>query len=507
MNTNSSWLKKIAAPPLSAIDKTGLEDLVWFVDMAIQLTDGLREIHRQKVIFKNICPENIYYREITGRLKLTNFSIASTGEKEFPHYLSSILPQGNLGYVSPEQTGRIDIPLDQRTDFYSLGAVLYELLTGSPLFDTVDPMELVHCHIAKVPQPPHEKYPGIPKALSQIILKLLEKSPDDRYQSCSGLTPDLMKCLVELKNRQTIIDFPIGNKDSSTHFSIPGKLYGRSGELANILESQSDVLSKGKKIILISGESGTGKTSLLSEASRVFTTRGCRVMLGTTDQQKFHIPFFPIIRSIQNLISSLLFSENNRALERWKSFFLTVLGDESRVIIDVVPDLELIIGSQQPVADITPTESKKSLQIILKRFLASLAGSDMPLVICFDDLQFFDADSIKLIEQLSLDQSLTFLLIGCSRSFEETGSHHLPEYIQHIRDIGVDLEELKLPSLSENDITSLLSESMFCPVESMRRIARICLEKTGGNPFFLKEFLTELHMNDQLVFNKASGRW
>ena len=494
------------AVPLSFIKKTGSQDLLWFLDIAIQLSDGLREVHHKKVIHKNFCPDNILYRPITGRIKLVDFSIATRAEEEHPYLSENFSLEGSLPYISPEQTGRLDMPLDYRTDFYSLGVTLYQLLTGILPFETDDPVELLHSHIAKTPTAPHEHDPAIPPTVSNIILKLLEKSADKRYQSCNGLIPDLMKCMIELKDQQAIVDFSIGRKDVSKRFSIPQKLYGRTEELEKILEACRDTSTDRKKITLIRGCSGIGKTTLTQEALKILKTRDTTIINCKIDQDSSNLPYEPIIKGFNEILQEILITDDT-TIEEWKITMLNSIGDQAQVITAIIPDLELIIGPQIPAPELPPTESKIRFTRLFLRFIAGCSSQTGMLVFFLDDLRWIDQESIELLGTIAQDPSISCIFIGTYRDDDpdEPERPHSPLVL--FEEDGFDISTIYLEPLSPENISSLLSESLFSPFESVKALTDICLKKTDGNPFFLKELLKELDSSGHLTFNTTNGRW
>ncbi|THB76616.1 MAG: GAF domain-containing protein [Desulfobulbaceae bacterium] len=492
--------------PLTSITKTGVQDLAWFLDIAIQLTDGIREIHRQKIIYKNLSPNTILYRSVTGRIRLSDFSISSQSSREQPDHSSSTLPEGQVRYVSPEQTGRVDLPLDFRTDFYSLGIVLYELLTGTHPFETSDPMEMVHCHLAKTPPGPHEVDVRIPKAISKIILKLLEKSPEKRYQSCNGLTPDLMKCLIELRNYRDIIDFSIGKDDISVELTIPDKLYGRTAELGKIISFWEQTKEDNPGHLLITGNSGVGKTVLLKEAKKIIKARRGMTISAKIDQIRQSTPYAPLIKGLKELLQNLLLAHPDE-IERWKQTLLSSLDSQGQVILDVLPDLELIIGPQPEVESLQPAENQHRFRRVFRQFISACSELARSLTIILDDLQWIDRDTLDLVESIATDKTISCSFLGSYRSSEVEHNHPLTAVLQHLHDNNISFQRLSLENLPKEDIIPLLSETLFCPVEITEPLAQACLNKTDGNPFFLKEFLKELDDSGCLRFNQVSGRW
>ncbi|MBE0585589.1 MAG: AAA family ATPase, partial [Desulfofustis sp.] len=411
--------------------------------------------------------------------------------------------QGALAYISPEQTGRINKQLDYRSDFYSLGVVLYELLTGSRPFTGTDLIQQVHSHLAKAPIPPQEFNPDIPDALSAIILKLIEKSADDRYQSCSGLIPDLMRCLIELKESRSIIDFGVGRDDISPVFSIPARHIGRNRELACLMGSYDTIGTAASRAYLITGESGSGKTLLLQETGKALEARGAIVIFASADNDQESAPGSPMIIAFRRLVRRLLsVATGQRA--RWQDLFRRALGEQARVAIGLIPELEHLLGAP---SDLPPNRHLcvNPGLAICQRLIDAIDHHCKTLVIIQDDLHRIDHETLTLITSFLQDPKRQGLLIASAATgaaaaaiLETIGRSTAPES---------PLVHLELGPLTVDEIGSLLSETLYQPLHCMLPLARCCLEKTGGNPFFLKQFLNQLHEAGTICFNEESGRW
>ena len=498
--------------PLSQIKKTGAQDLVWFLDIAIQLSEGLREIHRKKVIYKNFSPHNILYRTVTGRIKFIDFSIASVADKDTSYLSDKISPEGTLAYISPEQTGRLEKRMDSRSDLYSLGVTLYQLLTGRLPFATDNPVEILHSHIAKTPPPPHEYDPGIPGTVSKIILKLLEKSADKRYQSCDGLIPDLIKCLIEQKDQQTIIDFSIGQKDVSREFAIPDKLFGRSRELGKVLESFDAIDDGHKKIVFLSGECGIGKTSLVQHALKIIRARGGTIINCKINLEPINLPYQPIIQGFQEAIQEALLTDPD--IDKWRASMRATIGGEPHVVTDLFPKLAEILGfqdqkeySQDPGEHYSSVENKTLFTQVFQGFIHSFSACCTMLVFFIDDMHWLDNESIDLLENIARIPSLNCLFIGTCRNNAIQADHPLGGLVERLQLEGFDVLNIDLPPLSQENVSFLLSESLFHPVEKMRELSELCIQKTAGNPLFLKELLNDLGRSGNLRFDPLNGRW
>jgi len=489
--------------PLSVVNREGPVDFLRFLDIAIQLADALRDIHRHNIIYKNLCPAHILFRSITGRIKLVDFSIASTRNKEYPFYSTEPAPQGALAYISPEQTGRINKELDYRSDFYSLGVVLYELLTGSRPFTGTDLIAQIHGHLAKTPPPLQDFNPGIPVALSNIVLKLIEKSAEDRYQSCSGLIPDLMRCLIELRESRSIIDFGVGGNDISPVFSIPDRHFGRNRELSTLLSGYDTIGSAAPRAYLITGVSGSGKTSLLREAQKALEDRGAIVLLATADHGRGDTPGAPIIIACRRLIRHILsLDSEQRAL--WQNFFLQTFNGQTGQAVDQFPELKELFGTI-PGSSPETLPATSSCLPIAKTLLDAIDRHFKTLVVIQDDLHLVDPETLSVIASFLADGHRQGLLICSSADRDITAV--LAGALDTAAGSDSSPVHLELLPLTDDEIASLLSETLYQPQPDMLELARCCREKTGGNPFFLKQFLAQLHESGALAFNTESGRW
>ena len=476
-----------------------------FLSIAIKTTESLAVIHNANIIHKDINPANIVYHSQTGQLKIIDFGISTRLSQEF---LTVLLPhqlEGTLAYIAPEQTGRMNRGIDYRSDFYSLGVTFYELLTNKLPFETTDPMELVHCHIAQQPLPVHELIPNIPNSVSNIISKLLAKTPEERYQSAWGIKADLETCLHKLKTLGEISDFPLGNQDISQKFQIPQKLYGREQEVNQLLTAFEQVSLGKTGMILISGFSGIGKSALVNEIHKPITKKRGRFISGKFDQLQRDIPYSAISQAFQELIRKLL-SESEITLQNWKNKILAALGNNGQIIIDVIPELEKIIGQQPHVEQLGATESQNRFNLLFQRFLEVFCHKEHPLVIFIDDLQWADLPSLNLIEQLMSDSdNKYFLTIGAYRDNEVSSTHPLVHTLEKIQTAQVPVNEITVYPLKINHINQLIAETLNCSTEITKPLAELVAKKTAGNPFFLTQLLNYLYQESFLAFKPAQS--
>ncbi|WP_416674985.1 PAS domain S-box protein [Egbenema bharatensis] len=522
-----------------------------FLRLAIAITDTLGKIHAAHIIHKDINPGNIVFNPNTGVVKIIDFGIATCFSRTNPTFKSLHLLEGTPAYLSPEQTGRMNRMLDYRTDFYSLGATFYELLTGQLPFPTSDLLELVHCHIAKPPTPPHE-FRGIgcgvwgvgtdgssstthtiPKAVSDIVMKLMAKNAEDRYQSAWGIKADLERCAQQLAEMGQINTISLGLQDVSEQFRIPQKLYGREAESAALwvafdrvtatdfvadraddesvhhaIQSSASSVSHSLPIMmLVSGYAGIGKTALVQELFKPITAKHGYFIWGKFDQFQRNIPYSAIVDALQKLVQQLL-GEPNEQVEVWRSRLLTALGNNGQIIIDIIPEVELIIGKQSPIPEVGATEAQNRFNRTFQRFVRAFCAKEHPLVIFLDDLQWIDSATLKLIELILLDEQIQYLfLIGAYRDNKLTPTHPLVLTLESLRNQGAVLQEITLTPLTLEPLTQLIAETLHRNPDTVRSLAQVVLRKTEGNPFFVGEFLKLLHSENLLTFDAQQLSW
>jgi predicted ATPase/class 3 adenylate cyclase/tRNA A-37 threonylcarbamoyl transferase component Bud32 len=479
-----------------------------FLSISLQITEALGEIHLGQIIHKDINPSNILLNAQTGKVKIIDFGIATLLSKENPTLKNLNVMEGTLAYVSPEQTGRMNRALDYRTDFYSLGVTFYELLTGQLPFVCEDTIELVHNHIAKQPNPPHYLNSKIPLPLSQIVMKLLEKTAEQRYQSAAGLYADLQECFRQWRTTKTIQPFRLGNQDHSGKFQIPQKLYGREAEVDKLLVAFDRASLGRSEVMLVCGYSGIGKSALVQEIYKPITRERGYFISGKFDQFARNIPYTALIQAFQSLIRQLLTSSEAQ-LAIWREKLSQVLGPNGQVIVEVIPEIELIIGSQPPVVELPPQEAQNRFNLVLQNFITVFAQREHPLAIFLDDIQWADRASLQLIHLLTSPvDSQHLLLIGAYRDNEVDQSHPLRSTMAVLEQSGVPFQNLTLCALNLEQIGQLLSDTLNEQNQpKIKPLAKLILEKTNGNPFFINEFLKSLYTEKLLWFDFTQRRW
>ncbi len=478
-----------------------------FLRLATKITAILAEIHRHQVIHKNINPSNIIWNPENGKVRIIDFCISTRLSSESSAFLSPNILEGTLAYMSPEQTGRTNRYLDYRTDFYSLGATLYFMLSGGPPFQVNDPLELIHCHLARHPIPLYKTESSIPKILSDIVEKLLSKNAELRYKSAHGLKDDLEICLNRITEAGDIASFDLGENDFSDKFVIPQKLYGREKQMSSLLTAFERTLEGQVEVAMVSGSPGIGKTTLINEIRRPVTHRRGYFCSGKFDQYKRDIPYSAFVQAFRELINQVL-AENEARLAKWKGKLLEALGQNGRVIVDVIPELELIIGQQPEVPKLAPREAKNRFNICFRKFIRVFGEKETPLVLFLDDLQWADSASFKMIELFVEDTENRYqLFIGAYRDNETGASHPLWSTLNKIQESGTSVNHIRLGPFTSEHLSELVVETFNCEKAGVEPLVGLLLNRVGGNPFFLRELLQNLYSEKMVFFNHGSRRW
>ncbi len=481
--------------------------------ITIQIADILHDLCQHRVVHKDIKPANILIEPNSQQIKLIDFSIASLLTQETSEVRAPNELVGTLAYLAPEQTGRMNRSIDYRTDFYGLGVTLYELLTGRLPFQSEDPMELVHCHIAQSPVPPDQIEPSIPPVVSAIVLKLMAKNAEDRYQSARGLKHDLAQCLTQWRQAETIAGFELGECDQSDRFSTPEKLYGREAEVQTLLEAamrvssptSSDATDRSSEMLLIAGFSGIGKTVVVNEVHKPITRQRGYFIKGKFDQFNRNLPLFAFVQALQDLSGQLL-TESDTKLAEWRAQILDAVGESGQVLIDIIPELEQVIGQQPPAVYLSGAAVQNRFRLLLQKFIAVFATAQHPLVIFLDDLQWADSDSLQLIKLLMSNQD-HLLVIGAYRDNEVSSTHPFIIAVDELAKAGVTVHTITLQPLPQNQINQLVAETLGCQTEVAQPLTDWVYQRTKGNPFFTKQFLQGLHRDGHITFDYAAGAW
>ncbi|MEH2350465.1 MAG: AAA family ATPase [Nostoc sp.] len=476
-----------------------------FLEIAIALCNALDILYRERIIYKDIKPSNILINPETKQVKLIDFSIASLLPRETQTLINPNVLEGTLAYISPEQTGRMNRGIDYRTDFYSLGVTFYELLTGELPFQSNDPMELVHSHIAKMP--PLVIRDEIPQVLSDIVMKLMAKNAEDRYQSALGLKFDLENCLTQLQVSGEIEGFEIAQRDVCDRFIIPDKLYGRVAEVEILLQAFERVSLGATEMMLVAGFSGIGKTAVVNEVHKPIVRQRGYFIKGKYDQFNRNIPLSAFVQAFRDLMGQLL-SESDTELHIWKTQILQALGDNGQVIIEVIPELERIIGKQPPATELSGTAAQNRFNLLFQKFIQVFTTKEHPLVMFLDDLQWADSASLNLMQLLMNESESGYLLtIGAYRDNEVSSAHPLMLTLDALAKANATINTITLHPLSQGSLNKLVADTLNCHILSAQALTELISLKTKGNPFFATQFLKALDQDGLIQFDLNLGHW
>jgi PAS domain S-box-containing protein len=478
-----------------------------FLRLAIGITAAVGKLHQRGLFHKDIKPANVLLNEAIGEVRLTGFGIASrlARERQSPRPLETIA--GTLAYMAPEQTGRMNRSIDSRSDLYALGVTFYQMLTGALPFAAADPMEWVYCHLARRPVAPAERRKEIPDTVSAIVLKLLAKTAEDRYQTAAGLENDLRRCLIEWEARQQIDDFRLGEHDRPDRLLIPERLYGRRREVETLLASFDRVVNGGApELILVAGYSGIGKSSVVNELQPLLVPPRGLFASGKFDQYKRDIPYATVAHAFRSLVRPLL-GKSEAELAPWRDALRETLGPNARLIADLVPEVKLIIGEPPPVPELPPKDAQRRFQVVFQQFIGVFARPEHPLALFLDDLQWLDAATLDLLEDLLSRSDLrNLLLIGAYRDNAVTPAHPLMRKLEAMRASGR-VQDIKLGPLTAEHLEGLVADSLRCDAEQAAPLAGLVHAKTHGSPFFVIQFLHALADEGLLAFDHARAQW
>lgn len=486
---------------LKQINSLPLQD---FFLIALSVAQGIEDIHNKNLIHKDINPSNILINHDHKIIKIIDFGLATKLSREHPTLKNPTHLEGTLAYISPEQTGRMNRTLDYRSDFYSLGITFYEMLTGNKPFENDDKLELLHAHLTKEAIAPHLVNPSIPVCLSQMVMKLMAKQAEHRYQSAGSIKHDLEIIKNNLDNDQFLDDFKIAYQDISNKFQIVQKLYGRERQTDILLTTFNEVAKGNSQLLLIAGYSGIGKTSLVQEIYKPITEKKGYFIAGKFDQLQHNKPYGALIQAMQSLLQQIL-SENELTLKKWQQNLQLALGDNGQLIIEILPMLELIIGKQPIPAALPPQETQYRFNFTFQNFIRACCNEEHLLTLFIDDLQWIDSATLKLLPVIMNDIPY-LLLIGSYRDNEVDDAHPLVSMLKKLQENKINISKITLAPLELYHIKQLLSDSLYRTLDEVHSLAELLLKKSDGNPFFMGEFLRTLYCEELLNFNH-SWQW
>ncbi|ESY51358.1 MULTISPECIES: ATP-binding sensor histidine kinase [unclassified Mesorhizobium] len=479
-----------------------------FLRLGISTAAALSHAHQRGLVHKDLKPIHILVNQISERVCLTGFGHASRLPRERQALSPPEFIAGTLAYMAPEQTGRMNRSIDSRSDLYSLGVVFYEMLAGVLPFTTSDPLELIHCHIARTPSPLCERVANIPGPISDIVTKLLAKTADERYQTATGVEHDLQRCLSQWQAAGKIVPFTIGARDTPDRLMMPEKLYGRDIQIASLLNAYGRVATTGAtELVIISGYSGIGKSSVVNEMNKAILSSRGLFASGKFEQEKRDIPYATVAQAFQRLIRSFL-GKGDSELAGWRRALREAVGSQGQHLVELMPELKLVIGEQPPAPDLPLQQAQQAFQIAFRGFVGVFATEEHPLVLFLDDLHWVDAASLDLLEDLMTRSELRYLLvIGAYRDNEVDLDHPLPRKLEAIQSTGLKVEKTKLTPLSRKHLEELVMDAFHCVRARAVALARILFEKTAGNPFFVMQFLSALVDEGVVEFDRTIGGW
>lgn len=502
-------LEDLHGQSLAALINSRRLDLLSQLKIAVRIVEILRGIHDAGVIHRDVKPHNVIV-DLGGAEPSVHFiDFGSACRMDQQGHASSLLasPEASLAYISPELTGRMNRSVDSRSDYYSLGVMLYELFTGTLPFSSTDPLDLVHSHIARTPVPPHQLVPSIPEQVSRIILKLMAKAPEDRYQSAHGIRADLQRCLTDWSQAGRIEPFTLAQRDHSTDLRLQHTLVGRNAELAALRSAFDRSRTGANELVLLVGPAGIGKSALGGELSRWVGAQGGLLCSGRVEQNSRAQPYAALLHAFRELCQQLL-TEPSERLEQWRRVLQEAVGQNGRLLCDLVPELELILGPQPELAQVGLGESQNRFHLLVQGFMRALAGPDHPLVLFFDDLQWVDSATLGLLGVVLADSTRSHtLVVAAYRDDEVAGSHSLRHVVSELSKGNIGFTQLVLGPLSQADTEQLLIGALRSDREAVAPLAAIIQQKTHGNPFFVHQFVLSMHREGLLRFDFGSETW
>jgi len=473
------------------------------INIAIDMVVALGEIHSQRILHKDINPTNLIWNARKKQIVLLDFNISERANSQKIEFVNPKHLQGTLPYISPEQTGRMNRVLDYRSDFYSLGITLYELFTGRVPCESHDYIELIHSHIAIDPKSPHEIDEAVPAVVSEIIMKLLRKNVEQRYQTIEGIKHDLELCKdIDAE----VYGFVPGIGEESSRLNISQKVYGRKAVIQELLWGFQQAREGGFEHCFVHGYSGVGKTTAIQELYRPITEASGYFLSGKYDQYNISVPYSAILQVISDF-ANLLLAEGKKKLQLWRTKLLSEIGDAGAVLTQFVPELELVIGKQPEIPELKGMEAQNRFNHVLQKFLESIADETHPIVMFLDDLQWIDSASLNVVKHLFANKEIRyFYLIGAYRSNEVKQGHQLQVFFNNIESSGHGIRQVAINPLEKEHVRKLFNDT-FQKVENLSDTVQQVMEKTKGNPFFIKQIINHFYEKKCIYYMREQKRW
>ena len=478
-----------------------------FLYLAQQVAQALLDIHSAGIIHNDISPANMIYSSAARKISIIDFGLSTEFSYEKSLSIEPNVSKNALCYISPEKTGRMNHTVDFRSDFYSLGITFFEMLCGRPPFESESPTQLVYMHLAKLPPVIKEINPAVPEMLSRITNKLMAKKPEERYSKAEGILFDLNQCLELLTADNQIAEFELGARDYSDRLEIPQKLYGRVSEIFDLMEAYREILKGGKSLVTIAGHSGIGKTSLVGELHKPIASSNGIFINGKFEQYNRNVPYHAISQAIGQFVDFIL-SENDKNIEAWKKRIAPVLQQDGRLLVDRIPRLALVAGELQNLTELSPIEERTRFKTLLQDLLAVIASPGQPLVIFIDDLHLADLGSLEIIEEImSSDKISGLLIVACYRDNEVDDNHPLVLSMNKLIARRANIHKILLPGLALGSAAQMLMDTLQCNAAAAAELSTVIYSKTGGNPFYIKQFLKLCWFRAYIFLDKAANRW
>jgi predicted ATPase/signal transduction histidine kinase/tRNA A-37 threonylcarbamoyl transferase component Bud32 len=489
------------------LQERGALEVETFLDYAIRITTALGHIHRHGVIHKDIKPQNIIVNPDLGVLKIADFSISVAMALESVTPDNPMVLTGTLAYMAPEQTGRMNRGVDYRADFYALGATFFELLTHRHVFESDTPLELLHAHVAQMPPSPRDLVPSIPEPISAIVIKLLAKDPEARYQTAFGLIADLEECRRRLREWQLVSPFPLGASDRTHQFRLPQGFYGRASDVTQLTEAHERAVKGSSELLFITGSPGLGKSSLVNELPRVTAARQGLFATGKCDPLQRGMPFDAVHQVLNHLVQQLV-SEGGEETARVQGRLKSALGVNTAVLAQAVPEVRTLLGEQPPPTPLPASESRNRLNRVLVQALQAFTRPERPLVVFLDDLQWADVATLSWVQSVAYEPDSHHLLLICAyRSTELSPDHPLTLALASLRSAESPFQEIRIAPLGVEEVVRMVREATSAEPLNALELGQLLHARTGGNPFSVREFLRFLHDQRLLRFDASAGRW